>query len=139
MGFYMHALSSNTQQATEESEAFSVRFVRALPALWLVGTVLIAGYVIMRSIRLWRTVKRERPITDSEILDLLEDCKMQMGVETILGVVVSDKIKSPALFGFVRPRLLLPQGMLETYGLEELRYVFIHELGHLKQRDIYLG
>jgi len=64
---------------------------------------------------------------------------MQMGVETILAVVVSDKIKSPALFGFVRPRLLLPQGMLETYGLEELRYVFIHELGHLKQRDIYLG
>jgi len=93
----------------------------------------------MRSISLWRTIKRERPITDSEILDLLEDCKMQMGVETILAVVVSDRIKSPALFGFVRPRLLLPQGMLETYSLEELRYVFIHELAHLKQRDIYFG
>jgi hypothetical protein len=84
-------------------------------------------------------VKRERPITDQEILDLLEDCKMEMGVQTIIGVVVSDKIKSPALFGFVRPRLLLPQGMIETFGLEELRYVFIHELAHLKQRDIYFG
>jgi len=29
--------------------------------------------------------------------------------------------------------------MLETYGLEELRYVFIHELAHLRQRDIYFG
>jgi hypothetical protein len=29
--------------------------------------------------------------------------------------------------------------MLETYDLEELRYVFIHELAHLKQRDIYFG
>lgn len=139
MDFYMHARSASTPQTTEESETFSVRIVRKLPALWLVGTVLLAGYVLMRSISLWRTVKRERPITDSEILDLLEDCKMQMGVETILAVVVSDKIKSPALFGFVRPRLLLPQGMLETYGPEELRYIFIHELGHLKQRDIYLG
>ena len=139
MGFYMHARSASASQTIKESEAFSVRFVRALPAIWLVGTVLIAGYVFMRSISLWRTVKRERPITDSEILDLLEDCKMQMGVETIIGVIVSDRIKSPALFGFVRPRLLLPQGMLETYGLEELRYVFIHELAHLKQRDIYLG
>ena len=139
MGFYMHARSANAPQITEESESFSVRFVRALPGLWLVGTVLIAGYVFMRSISLWRTVKRERPITDSEILDLLEDCKMQMGVETIIGVIVSDRIKSPALFGFVRPRLLLPQGMLETYGLEELRYVFIHELAHLRQRDIYFG
>ncbi|MFC1794061.1 M56 family metallopeptidase [Planctomycetota bacterium] len=139
MGFYMHARYESAQQTTKESEAFSVRFVRKLPALWLVGTMLIAGYVLMRSISLWRTVKRERPITDSEILDLLEDCKMQMGVETIIGVIVSDRIKSPALFGFVRPRLLLPQGMLETYGLEELRYVFIHELAHLRQRDIYFG
>ncbi|MHC4073261.1 MAG: M56 family metallopeptidase [Planctomycetota bacterium] len=139
MGFYMHARSASEPQKTEESEAFSVRFVRALPALWLVGTVLIAGYVCVRNISLWRMVKRERPITDQKILDLLEDCKMQMGVETIIGIIVSDRIKSPALFGFVRPRLLLPQGMLETYGLEELRYVFIHELGHLKQRDIYLG
>jgi len=139
MGFYMHARSASAPQTTEESETVSVRFVRALPALWLVGTLLIAGYVFMRSISLWRTVKRERPITDSEILDLLEDCKMQMGVETIIGVIVSDRIKSPALFGFIRPRLLLPQGILETYGLEELRYVFIHELAHLKQRDIYLG
>jgi len=135
----MHTRSASAPQTTEESEAFSVRFVRALPALWLLGTLIIAAYVCARSISLWRTVKRERPITNSEILDLLEDCKMQMGIQTIVGIIVSDRIKSPALFGFVRPRLLLPQGILETYGLEELRYVFIHELAHLKQRDIYLG
>jgi beta-lactamase regulating signal transducer with metallopeptidase domain/Tol biopolymer transport system component len=135
LGFYLHAQPTETEQA----ERASVRIVRSIPALWLVGTVLIAGYICAHSIKLWRTVKRERPITDQKILDLLEDCKMQMRIETILAVVVSDRVKSPALFGFVRPRLLLPQGMLETYGLEELRYVFIHELAHLKQRDIYLG
>ncbi len=139
MGFYFSAESVDTQEPENNSEAISVRFARMLPLLWLLGTVVIASYVCMRSIGLWRTVKRERPITDQEILDLLEDCKMQMGVETIIGVVVSDRIKSPALFGFIRPRLLLPQGILETYGFEELRYVFIHELAHLKQRDIYFG
>jgi len=135
MGFYLQA----QPEETEQTETATVRFVRALPVLWLAGTVIIAVYVCVRSIKMWRTVKRERPITDQKILDLLEDCKMQMRVETIVAVVVSDRIKSPALFGFIRPRLLLPQGMLETYSLEELRYVFIHELAHLKQRDIYLG
>jgi len=139
MGFYMHARSASAQEPENNSEAISVRFARMLPLLWLLGTSVIAGYVCVRNISLWRTVKRERPITNSEILDLLEDCKMQMGIQTIVGIIVSDRIKSPALFGFVRPRLLLPQGMLETYGLEELRYVFIHELAHLKQRDIYFG
>jgi bla regulator protein BlaR1 len=135
LGFYLRAQPDKTEQ----TETASVRFVRVLPTLWLAGTVLIAVYVCARSISLWRTVKCERPITDQKILDLLEDCKMQMRIETIVAVVVSDKIKSPALFGFVRPRLLLPQGMLETYDLEELRYIFIHELAHLRQRDIYLG
>ncbi|MHC4173218.1 MAG: M56 family metallopeptidase [Planctomycetota bacterium] len=140
-GFYpgMRYTAAEETQPEGDSKAVSIRFVRMLPLLWLVGVVVMAGYVCVRNISLWLTVKRERPITDQKILDLLEDCKMQMGVQTILGVVVSDRIKSPALFGFIRPRLLLPQGMLETYGLEELRYVFIHELSHLKQRDIYFG
>jgi beta-lactamase regulating signal transducer with metallopeptidase domain len=135
----MRSTEAQETQPEEVSEAVFIRLVRMLPLLWLVGIVVLAGYVCIRNISLWLTVKRERPITNQNILDLLEDCKMQMGVQTILGVVVSDRIKSPALFGFIRPRLLLPQGMLETYGLEELRYVFIHELAHLKQRDIYLG
>ena len=141
MDFYLYAESTDAleTQPEEISESVFIRFVRMLPLLWLVGVVVMAGYVCVRNISLWLTVKRERPITDQKILELLEDCKMEMGVQTILGVVVSDRIKSPALFGFIRPRLLLAQGMLETYGLEELRYVFIHELAHLKQRDIYFG
>ncbi|MHC4632738.1 MAG: M56 family metallopeptidase [Planctomycetota bacterium] len=139
MDFYFGAESADDQEPENNSEAISVRFARMLPMLWLLGTVAIGVYVCVRNISLWLTVKRERPITDQKILDLLEDCKMQMGIQTIIGVVVSDRIKSPALFGFIRPRLLLPQGMLETYGLEELRYVFIHELAHLRQRDIYFG
>jgi Tol biopolymer transport system component len=62
-----------------------------------------------------------------------------MGIRIILGVVATDKVKSPALFGFIRPRLLLPKGMLETLSREELRYVFLHELAHLKRHDIYIG
>jgi len=121
------------------SKAGFIRFLRILPLLWLVGAVVMTGYVCARNLSLWLTVKGKRPITDQKVLELLEDCKVQMGVQTILAVVVSDRVKSPALFGFVRPRLLLPQGMLETYSLEELRYVFMHEVAHLKQRDIYLG
>ncbi len=78
-------------------------------------------------------------MTDQKILDLLEDCKAEMGIRTTLGVVATDKVKSACLFGFVRPRLLLPKGMIEALNREELRYVFLHELGHLKRHDIWLG
>jgi len=88
---------------------------------------------------LWRIIKSVRPLTDQRILDLLEDCKGQTGVETILGIVVTDRVKGPALFGFVRPRLLLPVGVIETHSEKELRHIFLHELSHLKRYDILLG
>ena len=62
-----------------------------------------------------------------------------MGIHTIVGLIPSSQIKTPALFGFVRPRLLLPMEMLEKTSSEELRYIFLHELAHLKRHDIYLG
>jgi len=111
----------------------------ALPVLWLFGAITLGGYVLVRNIWLWRAVKKERALTNQQILDLLEDCKMQMRVQTIVGVVVTDRIESPALFGFVRPRILLPEGLLEGLSLDELHYVFLHELAHLKRRDIYLA
>jgi len=116
-----------------------LKFCRILPFVWLIGAAGLSVFILVRNFKLWRLVKGERPITDSQILELLEDCKMQMGIQTIVGVVVTDKVKGPALFGFVRPRLLLPEGLIEDLGLDELYYVFIHELCHLKRRDVYLG
>ena len=110
-----------------------------LPLIWLTGALILAVYVCAGNFNLLRIVKRERPLTDQKILDLLEDCKAEMGIRIILGIVTTDKVKSPALFGFIRPRLLLPKGMLETLSREELRYVFLHELAHLKRHDIYIG
>ena len=119
--------------------SFSEAAADAAPWIWLAGCLVLSGYVLLRAFLLWWTVRSERPVTDQSILDLLEDCKLQMRVRTLVGVVVTDKTRSPALFGFVRPRILLPEGLMETLGLDELHYVFLHELAHLRRRDIYLA
>ena len=106
---------------------------------WFVIAAGMGGFSIWCNFRLLRIVKSRRPVTEERILNLLEDCKAEMGIKTILGVVITDKVKSPALFGIIRPRLLLPEGMTEKLNTEELRYVFLHELGHLKRHDIYAG
>jgi hypothetical protein len=43
------------------------------------------------------------------------------------------------LFGFIRPRLLLPAGFTRSFSPEELRHVFLHELAHIKRCDILIG
>ena len=116
-----------------------VSFRPVLPILWLAGAIVIGAYLLMSNFVLWRIVKRDSPLIKQTMLELFEECKAQMGVQSLVVVVPSDQVRSPGLFGFVRPRLLLPREMLDTATQEEMRYVFLHELAHLRRHDIYLG
>jgi bla regulator protein BlaR1 len=82
---------------------------------------------------------RRRLVTNTDVLEVLEDCKALARVHAPLVVMETTEVKTPALFGFVRPRLLLPEGMLRSFSREDLRHVFIHELSHLRRNDIAVG
>lgn len=122
-----------------KSQSWWAKLRQILPLFWLGGALVIGVYLLMSNFFLWRIVKRDRPLLNQETLELFEECKEQMNVYTLAAIVPSARVKSPALFGFLRPRLLLPMAMLEEASLEEMRYIFLHELAHLKRRDIYLG
>jgi beta-lactamase regulating signal transducer with metallopeptidase domain len=107
--------------------------------VWLTGAVVVSGYFLASAWQLGRRIRRERPVTNGAVLSLLEDCKREMGVFTPLTLLETATIRSPALLGFIRPRLLLPAGLIQSFSLPELRYVFLHELGHLKRGDILLN
>lgn len=51
--------------------------------------------------------------------------------ETERGVWESERIPSPFVFGFLRPRIYLPRGLRE----EHRAYVLAHERSHIKRRD----
>ncbi len=107
--------------------------------IWLTGLVFWELYLIVSNYRLYRSISRQRPLIDEKILNLFEDCKTIMGVNTIVGIVAVGNISSPALFGFVRPRLLLPKQLLSDFSMQDLKYVFLHELAHLKRNDILIS
>jgi bla regulator protein BlaR1 len=114
-------------------------FVTMLPIIWLGGALVLLCYIFSSNLVFWISVNLKRPLADKSMLELLEKCKSQMGIRKSLRTIVTDKVKSPALFGFLRPVLLLPVGMSETLSFEELRYVFLHELAHLKRHDIFVA
>lgn len=103
---------------------------------WFAGAVLLAGQVLVSSIRLWKRSAKLQPLTLSPTLGALDDCCRQLKVRTRPVLLESFEIKSPALHGLIRPRLLLPKGFIDQFSLAELRFVFLHELAHLKRRDL---
>jgi len=106
---------------------------------WSAGCMVMAVFVLATHNRLWRRIALQRPPVDPRVIALLEDCKATMGVRARVMLVETEAVGTPSLFGFLRPRLLLPAGMTRSFSLEELRYIFLHELGHIKQHDILVA
>lgn len=104
--------------------------------LWAAGALCLAGCAVVNHYKIHRLVLRRRPLTDATTLNLLEDCKAIMGITTPVTLIEMESIESPTLFGFVRPRLLLPAGLVSSFTRDELRHVFLHELAHIKRRDV---
>jgi len=105
-------------------------------AIWFVGAVSFLSWLLVQAAGTILALRGRRPVTEKAILDLLEDCKEEMGIRAYLAVVETPYVRAPALFGWIRPRLLLPEGVVATLGQERMRHVFLHELAHLKRHDI---
>ena len=75
-----------------------------------------------------------KEVSDIKILNLLSDCEEKLKIKTRVELSCNPLIASPMLIGFFRPRIILPVGEWED---KELSYIFVHELTHYKQRDMF--
>ncbi|MBN2318408.1 MAG: TIGR03435 family protein [Acidobacteria bacterium] len=119
--------------------AVSQRGWRLASGVWLAGAVILMLCIMARNLRLWLSVRRLRSVTEQWVLELFEDCRQHLQLRTTVGLFVTDKVKSPSLFGFIRPRVLLPADLIGHVDREELQCIFLHELAHLKRGDIWIN
>jgi bla regulator protein BlaR1 len=106
----------------------------------LCGAAPLAAFVVLKSIGLVRCVRHQPLVTDAETCALLDECKRKMGIRRkVLGIAETASMRSPALFGLLHPYVLLPTGTIRTLDREHLRHVFLHELAHLRRRDILIN
>ena len=73
-------------------------------------------------------------VSDIKILNLLSDCEEKLNIKTRVELSYNSLIASPIMIGFFRPRIVLPVHELED---KELSYIFVHELTHYKQGDMF--
>jgi beta-lactamase regulating signal transducer with metallopeptidase domain len=130
--------------ATDTEESSSSLFANwtwttTLFSIWLTGVIALASYVVVTSRALTRSLARATPLSDRAMMDVLRDCCDQMGISRAPLVLESETVRTPALHGLARPRLLLPVEFSRTYSADEQRFVFLHELAHLRRRDLPLN
>ncbi|MEH7420116.1 M56 family metallopeptidase [Bacillus thuringiensis] len=118
----------------QDDETFS--FYTILLYIWLAGVIILSLTTIIMNRRLLLYIKEQPVITDERIVRIFENCKKSMSVQRDIPLLLAGKISSPPLFGFIRTKVLLSSVHMKVLDEHQLRYIFHHELAHIKRRDV---
>ena len=69
----------------------------------------------------------------------LAACARRLELGYIPRVVVTRRLATPAVFGMFRPVLLMPKGYLGKLSRRDTEHMLLHELAHIKNRDVLIG
>ena len=116
-----------------------IDWLKVAPILWLLGATGSLVIVLCQQRNFSRRIKYRPPISDERILSLLESCRNVMGVRRRITAVIAPQPGAPALIGFLKPRLLIPETAVRKLDDPELRMIFLHELAHVKRGDVLLN
>jgi beta-lactamase regulating signal transducer with metallopeptidase domain len=114
------------------------RTVVALLGAWLLGAIALLSCGLYGQYSFLRRLRCFAATDDSRLNDAVREAARATGIATPPPVIITDTVAFPALCGLLRPRLLLPSQAAEYLTPSQLRHVFLHELAHLKRRDLWI-
>ena len=116
----------------------AIDWTATLMEIWLAGAGGLALWTVFVNLRFALRIRRcSEPA--AEVMVLLVELGREMGVVRLPRIVMTDALATPALFGMFRPRLLLPVDLFRRLTDAEARFVLLHELAHIRRRDLVVG
>jgi len=107
--------------------------------VWLTGAAVYFSFCLLQYRRFAVWARRQTPASHSHVLVAFRDAQRLLGYRREIAILATTTLRVPALFGFLHPRLLVPQAMLDTWSAGELRHALLHELVHARRRDHLLN
>ncbi len=137
------AARTSTPAAPHHEEAIDVRRLTAagvniLCLAWLAGSCFSLIRALRASRSLGRWMRRAALVSEPHIVELLNACASDAGLARRPALVRSSEATVPYVSGLWRPRIVLPAS-LAAADEPTLRGILLHELAHIRRRDLWVG
>jgi bla regulator protein BlaR1 len=105
------------------------------------GSITVSAALLLWLVFRWRQVTRKvRGATvSSECAGTLELAQQTAGSGSRVRLKIVDGQLSPAVCGLLNPVILLPRTLVEKLSAGQLRAVLLHELFHLRRKDVWVN
>jgi len=110
--------------------------LKTAAVIWFTAFIIILLYICLVNFILALNLRKFSSCQRRDITDLLEQCKLELKIKSTVIILYNNQLKSPMLCGYIHPKILINSEIVERLSLQELRYIFLHELSHLKRKDL---
>jgi beta-lactamase regulating signal transducer with metallopeptidase domain len=117
----------------DAGEWIQVWLLPGLAGAHVLGVLLFLGYLLVGHVALLRQLARARPAPPNVIELFLP----MLGRGKPPRLLVSEKVLVPLSCGLLRPTVVIPANLCEPANERKLRWIFAHELTHLRRRDAW--
>jgi len=118
--------------------SFPIEGWRWAAGLWAAGLVIGFTRLLVESRRIHGKIHRSTPADPRWVAVWAEVIEGGPGFLVWVPLRSSSEVDTPCVAGMIRPHLLVPQDLGRRFSREEIRLMFLHEMAHLRRRDLWL-
>ena len=105
--------------------------------VWCFGSAILALLGIIQWRKTYRRLKHSIVPQDLDALAIA--LQHRLGLRGKLSVFVTSSTTGPLIFGLFRPKVFIPQIIVDSTSTEQLELILAHELIHIRRGDSFAG
>jgi beta-lactamase regulating signal transducer with metallopeptidase domain len=107
-----------------------------LMVIWFAGAFGMIARFVWAQFRFWNFVRCLPAANNAHLERLVSSLCERIGIRRKVKIVVNDAIAVPSICGCFWPTLLLPTSATTQLSAEQLQWVLLHELAHIRRWDL---
>jgi Antirepressor regulating drug resistance, predicted signal transduction N-terminal membrane component len=129
-------ISTKNATVSESSLGFNMK---TAALIWIIGIGLFLLYVVIVNVIILINIKRSNHCKRGDIRKILKESKEKLNVKSNITIIYDKYLKSPYVYGIISPKIVISEDILNKLEKEELKYVFLHEVTHIKRKDLIVN
>lgn len=129
-------IKDKTNEVNLKRNKSKLGFENVLVYAWIAGILALSIYTLIGIIKV-KTIKR----TSKEISkfdEVLSECVQILQVRKNIKLKYTNKVSSPCIYGIINPVIFIPLNLVNSVSKSDFKYIIIHELCHLKRKDVII-
>jgi beta-lactamase regulating signal transducer with metallopeptidase domain/lipopolysaccharide export system protein LptA len=125
---------NNIATSTQPTE---ISWQREVAFVWLFGVVVCLLWQTCRLMSLCILVRRKQQRVPVQIEAIVAGLSSRLGLKRNVKPLLTSASIGPAVFGLLRPKILLPLAIVNSRPIKELEPLIAHELIHIRRGDLW--